>query len=30
MDWKLKIDFKKLSLEETHVWENASLDHILY
>ena len=25
MDWKLKINFKKLSLEENHVWGNASL-----
>ena len=25
MDWKLKIDLKKLSREETNVWGNASL-----
>ena len=25
MDWKLKIDFKKLSLEDAHVWGSASI-----
>ena len=29
MDWKLKIDLRKLSLEETRVWGMLLLDHPL-